>query len=95
MEDDVALLDIHHAIPDNTTKLADLKYLDSGLSTDCSFNSLMYKAKVEARKLGANIVKVVQKKKPDLWSSCYRLTIELHKYDGEVSVLHQYSLSLD
>jgi hypothetical protein len=55
----------------------------------------MTQARNEARKNGANIVKVVDKKKPDLWSSCYRLKIELYKYDGDVSSLPQYKLKLD
>ncbi|NQX84501.1 MAG: hypothetical protein HRT67_01025 [Flavobacteriaceae bacterium] len=91
----VAFLDIEHELPKNLTKVGDLRFQDSGFSTDCSFNSLMNQARVEARKNGANIVKVVDKKKPDLWSSCYRLKIELYKYDGDVSSLPQYKLKLD
>ncbi|GGD30788.1 hypothetical protein [Flavobacterium orientale] len=91
----VALLDIEHKLPANLVKVGDLRFQDSGFSTDCSFNSLMTKAKNEARKNGANIVKVVDKKKPDLWSSCYRLKIELYRYDGDVSSLKQYTLKLD
>lgn len=90
-----AQLDEHHKLPDGTIKVGDLRFQDSGFSTDCSFNSLMNKARQEARKNEANILKVVDKKTPDLWSSCYRLKIELHKYDGDVSKLLQYQLTLD
>ena len=95
LDDQVALLDIQHKLPENTIKVGDLKYQDTGFTTDCSFNSLMNRARSEARKNGANIVKVVDKKHPDLWSTCYRLKIELHKYDGDVSSLPQYQLKLD
>ncbi|REG87896.1 hypothetical protein [Winogradskyella sediminis] len=95
IEQKVALLDIGHKLPKNLTKIGDLRFQDSGFSTDCSFNSLMNQARMEARKNGANIVKVVDKKKPDLWSSCYRLKIELYRYDGDVSLLPQYKLKLD
>lgn len=95
IDENVALLDIEHKLPENTLKIGDLRFQDSGFSTDCSFNSLMTQARNEARKNGANIVKVVDKKKPDLWSSCYRLKIELYKYDGDVSSLPQYKLKLD
>ena len=95
IDEKVALLDIEHKLPDNVLKVGDLRFQDSGFSTDCSFNSLMTQARNEARKNGANIVKVVDKKKPDLWSSCYRLKIELYKYDGDVSSLPQYKLKLD
>lgn len=94
-DEKVALLDIEHKLPDNILKVGDLRFQDSGFSTDCSFNSLMTQARNEARKNGANIVKVVDKKKPDLWSSCYRLKIELYKYHGDVSSLPQYKLKLD
>jgi len=95
IDEKVALLDIEHKLPENIIKIGDLRFQDSGFSTDCSFNSLMNKARIEARKNGANIVKVVDKKKPDLWSSCHRLKIELYKYDGDVSTLSQYKLKLD
>ena len=95
IDEKVALLDIEHDLPNNIMKVGNLRFQDSGFSTDCSFNSLMNKARIEARKNGANIVKVVDKKTPDLWSSCYRLKIELYKYDGDVSTLSQYKLKLD
>jgi hypothetical protein len=95
IDEKVALLDIEPELPKDLTKIGDLRFQDSGFSTDCSFNSLMNQARIEARKNGANIVKVVDKKKPDLWSSCYRLKIELYKYDGDVSSLPQYKLKLD
>jgi hypothetical protein len=69
IDEKVALLDIEHELPKDLTKIGDLRFQDSGFSTDCSFNSLMNQARIEARKNGANIVKVVDKKKPDLWSS--------------------------
>ncbi len=95
IDEKVALLDIEHELPKNITKVGDLGFQDSGFSTDCSFNSLMNKARIEARKNGANIVKVMDKKKPDLWTSCHRLKIELYKYDEDVSTLSQYKLKLD
>ncbi|WP_303918032.1 hypothetical protein [Draconibacterium sediminis] len=94
-EEKIALLDVHHNLPEGTTKIGDLRFQDSGFSTDCSFNSLMNRARIQARENGANIVKVVEKKAPDLLSSCYRLKIELYKYDGDVSRIPQYQLTLD
>ncbi len=91
----VTFLDVEHALPENLIKIGELKFQDSGFSTDCSFNSLLNKARIEARKNGANIVKVTDKKKPDLWSSCYRLKIDLYRYNGDVSNLEQYELKLD
>lgn len=95
IDENVALLDIDNDLPENVVKVGDLRFQDSMFSTDCSFNSLMTQARNEARKNGANIVKVMDKKKPDLWSSCYRLKIELYKYEGDVSSLNQYELKID
>lgn len=95
IDEKVALLDIDHKLPENVVKVGELRFQDSGFSTNCSFNSLMTQARNEARINGANIVKVVDKKKPDLWSSCHRLKIELYKYEGDASSLPQYELKLD
>lgn len=95
LNEKVALLDVEHPLPENITKVGTLRFQDSGFSTDCSLNSLLNKARMEARKNGANIVKVIDKKKPDLWSSCYRLKIDLYRYTGDVSKLEQYELKLD
>ncbi|MCH4822699.1 hypothetical protein ML462_05885 [Gramella lutea] len=67
IEDEIALLDIDHELPEDLIKVGELKFQDSGFSTDCSFNSIMNRARQEARKNGANIVKVVDKKAPDIW----------------------------
>lgn len=95
MEDQVALLDIEHSLPENIQKIGSLKFQDTGFSTDCSFNSLMNRARQSARENGANIVKVVEKKSPDIWSSCYRLVIDFYKYEGDPESLPQFKLTLD
>lgn len=95
IDDKIALLDENHELPNNTKKIGDIRYQDSGFSVKCGFNSLLKKAEEEARKSGANIVKVIEKKRPDLWSGCYRLKVELHMYNGDVSILPQHSLHED
>ncbi len=95
IDDKVAFLDIEHNLPENIIKVGKLRFQDSGFSTDCNFNSLLNKARIEARKNGANIVKIIDKKKPDIWSTCYRLKIELYRFNGDVSSLPQYKLKLD
>lgn len=94
-DEEVVFLDLKHEVPEEVMKIGSLKFQDTGFSTDCSFNSILNKARIEARKNGANIVKVTEKKSPDLWSSCYRLNIDLYKFDGNVSSLPQYKLTLD
>lgn len=95
IEDKVAFLDTHHIVPSNALKIGDAHFGDSGFSIDCDFNSNLINARKLARKNGANIVKIIEKKTPDLWSSCYRLKIEFYYYEGNVSDLPQYSLQIN
>ena len=94
IDDKVAFLDVHHKVPENAKKLGEGKFGDTGFSTDCDFNSNLVQARKIARQNGANIVKVVEKKTPDLWSSCYRMKIEFYFYDGNVTELPQYQLQI-
>jgi hypothetical protein len=95
MEDKVAFLDLSHKVPEGAIKLGEAKYGDSGFSTSCDFNSILINARKLARANGANIVKVVQKSTPDLWSSCYRITVDFYFYEGNVSKLPQYQLQIN
>ncbi len=94
IDDKVAFLDVHHKVPETAKKLGEGKFGDTGFSTDCDFNSNLVQARKLARQNGANIVKVNEKKTPDLWSSCYRMKVEYYYYDGNVSDLQQYQLQI-
>lgn len=95
INDKVAFLDVHHRVPENAKKLGEAKLGDSGFSTDCDFNSILIKAREIGRKNGANIVKIVECQKADLWFSCYRMKIEFYSYSGDVKVLPQYQLQIN
>lgn len=95
IEDKVAFLDIQNKVPENAKKLGEAKYGDSGFSTNCDFNTNLISARKLARSNGANIVKVVEKSAPDLWSSCYRMKVEFYYYEGNVTQLPQYQLQIN
>lgn len=95
IEDKVAFLDIQNEVPGSAKKLGEAKFGDSGFSTNCSFNTNLISARKLARANGANIVKIIKKTEPDLWSSCYRMTVEFYFYDGDVTKLPQYQLQLN
>jgi hypothetical protein len=95
IEDKVAFLDIDNPVPENSKKIGNAKFGDSGFSTDCDCNSNLIKARSLARTNGANIVKVIKKSTPDLWSSCCRITVEFYFYDGDVTKLSQYQLQIN
>lgn len=95
IEDKVAFLDLQHNVPEGSIKIGEAKYGDSGFSVDCDFNSNLIKARTLARQNGANIIKIIEKKNPDLWSSCYRMKIEFYFYSGKVEELPQIQLQLN
>lgn len=91
----VAFLDLQHIIPENAKKIGEAKFGDSGFSTNCDFNTNLISARKLARSNGANIVKVIKKTTPDLWSSCYRITVEFYFFEGDVTKLAQYQLQIN
>lgn len=95
IEDKVAFLDIQNKVPETAKKMGEAKYGDSGFSTNCDFNTNLISARNLARANGANIVKVIKKTTPDLWSSCYRITVEFYFYEGDVTQLPQYQLQIN
>lgn len=95
LEDKVAFLDIQNKVPEHSQKLGEAKYGDSGFSTSCDFNTNLISARKLARANGANIVKVIKKTGLDLWSSCYRITVEFYFYEGDVTQLPQYQLQIN
>ncbi len=95
IEDKVAFLDIQNKVPESAKKIGEAKYGDSGFSTNCDFNTNLISARKLARSNGANIVKVTKKSTPDIWSSCYRITVEFYYFEGDVTQLPQYQLQIN
>jgi hypothetical protein len=95
IEDKVAFLDLQNKVPENAKNIGNAFFGDSGFSTDCNFNTNLISARKLARANGANIVKVVKSSSPDLWSSCYRITVEFYYYEGDVTKLEQYQIQIN
>lgn len=92
IESKIAVLDINHKVPEDSEKIGNITFGDTGFSTDCDFDSNLSKARKICRENGANILKIVKKKTPNLWSTCYRMEIVFYFYKGDVSSLKQLTL---
>ena len=95
IENKVAFLDLENKLPENVKKIGEAKYGDRGFSTNCGFDTNLINARKLARENGANIVKVVKKVTPDLWSSCCRITVEFYYYEDDVTKLSQYKIQIN
>lgn len=57
--------------------------------TDCNEGKTISAAKKEAGKLGGNIIKITKLKRPDMWSTCYRLSADVY-YAEDLSVYRRH-----
>ena len=80
-KEDVRVFVIGERIPSNAEKLGTIKVGDSGFSVNCSYATVLDKAKIESRKVGGNVLKITKHKRPDWWSSCHRITADVYKID--------------
>ena len=62
--------------------LATLKIGEKGLSVSCTREEAEASMRAEACRVGANAIIIVKEKEPDLWSTCYRATVELVYVEG-------------
>lgn len=79
---DVIVLGVSEKIPDETEVLGEIKVGDSGLSTKCAYEDVIALAKIEAMKIGGNVLKITEHKLPSaLGSSCHRIQAKILKLE--------------
>jgi len=81
-KEEVRVFGINEQTPSNAEKLGIIKVGDSGFSTKCDYATVLDKAITEARKVGGNVLKIIEHKLPDFWSTCHRITAEVLKIDS-------------
>lgn len=79
--EEVRVFEIEEKIPSDAEKLGTIKVGDSGFSIKCNYATVIDKAKMESRKVGGNVLKITKHKRPDLWSSCHRITADIYKVE--------------
>ncbi len=77
----VIVLGLDAEVPKAAILVGSLKIGDSGFSTDCSYETVIDAAKLEARKAGGNVVKITKHRTPDFLSTCHRITAQIYRVD--------------
>lgn len=76
---EVFVYSVNEILPEGLKKMAQISLGDSFFTLKCNYESMCNKAIEEARKTGANVVKITAHKIPDFWSSCHRIKATLYK----------------
>ena len=77
---DVVVIGLNQSAPKNSEVLGQVKIGDTGFSKKCSYDIVVDKAKLEARKVGGNAIKIVKHIPPSMMgSSCHRITANILK----------------
>lgn len=80
---EVVVFGLDQPEPGNAEVLGQVKIGDAGLSTNCGYDIVMDKAKLEARKAGGNAIKIIEHKPPTaMGSTCHRITAKILKVEN-------------
>ena len=91
-QEEIIVLTLYEQPPSTATYLGVVEIGDSGFSTKCDLETVMAKAKTEARKAGGNVLKITEHKTPNAGSTCHRITANILKV-ADLSVVKQQAIS--
>lgn len=79
-DSEIAVLAVSQQQPDNAELLGEVKIGDAGMTTKCDYEDVIAHAKLEARKIGGNMIKLTEHKLPSaLASSCHRISAKIFR----------------
>jgi len=80
---DIVVIGLDQAEPANAEVLGQVKIGDTGFTTNCGYDIVIDKAKLEARKAGGNAIKIMEHTPPSaMGSSCHRITAKVLKVEN-------------
>ncbi|MEK6476553.1 hypothetical protein WJR50_03425 [Catalinimonas sp. 4WD22] len=80
---EVVVMGLDQAEPDGAENLGQVKIGDTGFSTKCSYDIVIDKARLEARKVGGNAIKIIEHRPPSaMGSACHRITANILKIEN-------------
>jgi hypothetical protein len=85
--DEVLVFGVKDSVPDNSEVLGTVKIGDSGFTTDCGWDEVVGLAKLEARKVGGNGIKIAKHAPPNIFTgTCHRITANILRVQNANSV---------
>lgn len=76
-DEEMTLYDLDEIIPYEYDVIGTAKAGDSGFSLNCGYDFVVDQLMSEARKAGGNAIRIIYHKRPDVWSSCHRIKVEI------------------
>ena len=87
-QQEVAVIELDQPEPARSEVLGQVRIGDTGFTTDCKYEVVLDKAKMEARKAGGNAIKIVEHQQPTAFgSACHRITAKILKVEN-IDQLH-------
>ena len=81
--EEVIVLGLQDAVPAGAEELGRIKIGDTGFSTNCGWNVVIDKARLEARKVGGNAIKITEHIPPNVMvSTCDRISAIILKVNN-------------
>lgn len=77
-DQEIKVLSLDERIPENYIHIGTVYVGESGFTLKCSFDYVMQLINEECRKTGGTLIRITEHKKPDLWSSCHRITADMY-----------------
>ncbi|MEO7992659.1 MAG: hypothetical protein ABI663_24115 [Chryseolinea sp.] len=75
---EVRVFELQDPVPNSAEEIGVLKIGDTGFTTNCSWDVVIGKAKMEARKAGGNAIKIINHTPPSFFgSTCHRITAKI------------------
>ncbi|MDP3433519.1 MAG: hypothetical protein Q8T04_11205 [Bacteroidota bacterium] len=79
---DVIVLGLNDQVPNEAELLGEIKVGDSGFSTKCTYEDVITLSKMEAMKIGGNVLKITKHNLPSaMGSSCHRIQAKILKLE--------------
>lgn len=76
---EIKVIELTEEVPLQSELLGEVKIGDAGFTNKCDFVTVIEAAKLEARKVGGNAIRIMSHQTPDFVSSCHRITANIYK----------------